>query len=98
VYNYVVDDALSILSFPEMSESWLDFIVNCRRGIKHDFDIVEGPMADDQIWDYVEDLVAGNITREAFWTLVKFKRPTHQIVFCTDNALQTITYERSYNL
>jgi hypothetical protein len=98
VYEYVADDTLLVQSFPEMTESWLDFIVSCRRGVKHDFDIVEGPMADDQIWDYVEDLVAGNISREAFWALVKFKRPTHQIVFCTDQALQTLKYEKSYSL
>jgi hypothetical protein len=55
-------------------------------------------MADDQIWDYVEDLMEGTITREAFWVLAKFKRPTHQIVFCTTKALGTITFERSYEL
>ncbi len=40
-----------------MTEDWLDFAISCRRGIVHEYDIVEGPMADDQIWDYVEDLV-----------------------------------------
>ena len=47
----------------------------------HTYDIVEGPMADDQIWDYVEDYTADKISKEAFWALVKFKYPTHQIVF-----------------
>lgn len=79
-----------------MTEEWLDFVINCRRGIKHDFDIVDGPMADDQIWDYIEDLVAGRISRAAFWELAKFKRPTHQIVFCTDIALNALKFEKSY--
>ena len=35
--------------FEEMTEEWLDFIVSCRRGISHTYDIVEGPMADDTI-------------------------------------------------
>ncbi len=43
-------------------------------------------MADDQVWDYVEDYVAGNISKAAFWELVKFEYPTHQIVFCTEQA------------
>ena len=43
--------------FDEMTEEWLQFVVDCRRGIKHEYDIVEGPMADDTIWDYVEDYV-----------------------------------------
>lgn len=38
-----------------------------RLGKEHNFDIVEGPMADDQIWDYVEDYMADNISKSAFW-------------------------------
>ena len=84
--------------FAEMTEDWLDFIIACRRGVPHDFDIVEGPMADDQIWNYVEDLVAGAISREAFWALAKFKHPTHQIVFCTPKALERIEFVGYYRL
>ena len=84
--------------FKEMIEEWLQFVVDCRRGIRHEYDIVEGPMADDTIWDYVEDYMAGRISKAAFWELVKFKYPTHQIVFCTERALQTIKFERSYSL
>lgn len=98
VYSYQEDKSLKMLSFPQMTEEWLDFVVNCRRGIKHDYDIVEGPMADDQIWDYVEDFIEGSITREAFWVLAKFKHPTHQIVFCTPKSLSTIKFERSIKL
>ena len=98
VYNYRSNKELNILSFPVMTDEWLDFVVDCRRGIKHNYDIVEGPMADDQIWDYVEDFMEGTITREAFWVLAKFKYPTHQIVFCTQKALESITYERSISL
>lgn len=66
VFSYQEDNALRIKSFPKMTDEWLDFVVDCRRGIKHEYDIVEGPMADDQIWDYVEDFMEGAITREAF--------------------------------
>lgn len=52
-------------------------------------------MADDQIWNYVESFVSGKMTREAFWELVKFSYPTHQIVFCTEEALKTLTFEGS---
>jgi hypothetical protein len=96
VYDYVENPSLKILSFSEMCDAWLDFVVACRSGVLHDYDIVEGPMADDTIWDYVEDFIAGNITREAFWVLVKFKYPTHQLVFCTDRALQSLTFLNSY--
>ena len=81
-----------------MTEEWLDFVVDCRSGKKHNYDIVEGPMADDTIWDYIEDFIRGNITREAFWVLVKFKYPTHQIVFCTEKSLEMLNFEGSYSL
>ena len=98
VYYYQPNKNLKVLSFPVMTDEWLDFVVACRRGIKHDYDIVEGPMADDQIWDYVEDFMEGNITIEAFWVLAKFKYPTHQIVFCTQRSLESITFKNSYSL
>ena len=94
-YIYKRNSSLKICSFEEMTEEWLEFVVNCRRGREHEFDIVEGPMADDQIWDYVEDFIAGNISRAAFWELAKFKYLTHQIVFCTEEALKTLHFEGS---
>ncbi len=98
IYHYEEDKSLKIRHFQEMSEEWLDFVVACRQGKEHDYDIVEGPMADDTIWDYIEDFVDGTITKEAFWVLVKFKYPTHQIVFCSNAALETIKYEGSYTV
>lgn len=98
LYSYEPAEDLKILSFPVMTDEWLDFVVDCRRGVKHDYDIVEGPMADDQIWDYVEDFMEGIITREAFWVLAKFKYPTHQIVFCTQKSLESIKYKDSISL
>ena len=98
VYYYQPNKNLKVLSFPVMTDEWLDFVVACRRGIKHDYDIVEGPMADDQIWDYVEDFMEGNITREAFWVLAKFKYPTHQIVLCTQRAVESVIFKNSYSL
>jgi len=73
-------------------DEWLDFVVDCRQGKPHDYDIVEGSMADDKIWNEIDDFVAGDITRAAFWELIKFTKPTHQISFHTEKALQTLKY------
>lgn len=97
-YLYRENPQLKIKVFTDMTEEWLQFIVDCRKGKKHDYDIVEGAMADDTIWDYIEDYIAGRISKAAFWELVKFKYPTHQIVFCTTEALQTLSFEGSYLL
>ena len=98
VYDYLENKSLNILVFDEMTDEWLDFVVACRQGIKHDYDMVEGPMADDTIWNYVDDFTRGEISRTAFWELVKFKYPTHQIVFCSEKALKQLHFKRSYSL
>lgn len=98
VYSYTENKNLNCLIFKEMSDKWLDFVVSSRQGERHDYDIVEGPMADDTIWNYVDDFARGMISRTAFWELVKFKYPTHQIVFCTEAALKCLEYVRSYEL
>ena len=91
-YLYTPNPDLRVLIFPEMSEEWLDFIAACRSGHPHDYDIVEGPMADDTIFNYVQQFMDGEISREAFWALAKFKRPTHQISFHTARALATLRF------
>ena len=96
VYHLDGLDGLRVQRFPEMSEEWLDFIAACRSGQPHDYDVVEGPMADDTIFNYVQDYLSGVITREAFWALAKFKHPTHQISFHTPRALARLHFERSY--
>lgn len=97
LYEYTHDPNLRILQFPEMTDQWLDFIADCRNGKPHDYDIVIGAMADDQIYNYVADFLNGTITREAFWALAKFKKPTHQICFCTEAALKSIRFHSSKN-
>ena len=92
LYEYHENNNLKIKEFTVMTEEWLDFIISSRNGEKHDYDIVIGAMADDQIYNYITDLLKGEITREAFWELAKFRHPTHQIAFCTDEALKTLKF------
>ena len=49
-------------------------------------------MANDTIFNYVQNFVDGKISRAAFWELAKFKRPTHQISFHTARALATLSF------
>ena len=93
IFSCKLIDDLQIKRFETMTEEWLDFIVACRHGETHDYDLVDGPMANDTIFNYVQDFIDGTISREAFWALAKFKRPTYQICFHTQKALDTLTFE-----
>lgn len=92
-YTVRMNETLKILEFKEMTEEWLDFIISCRHGISHDYDIVIGAMADDQIYNFISDYMDGIITREQFWSMAKFKYPTHQINFCTEAGLACLEYQ-----
>lgn len=95
MYIYHENPELRIKKFPKMTDEWLDFIAECRSGKIHDYDIVEGPMADDTIWNFVNDFLNGNISRSVFWEYAKFKHPTHQISFHSIKALACLEFERS---
>lgn len=95
IYHFEQDAKLKILHFEEMTEEWLKFIVDCRSGKKHDYDIVIGAMANDQVYNYISDYISGVLTKEQFWVLAKFKHPTHQINFCTEDALKCLTFVKS---
>lgn len=91
-YTVRLDNNLKILEFRDMTEEWLDFIVSCRHSEPHNYDIAIGAMANDQIYNYIADYIDGIITREQFWSLAKFKYPTHQITFCTEEALKCLEF------
>lgn len=93
-YEYTANHTLKILAFPGVNDEWLDFIAKCRssNATQHSYDIVSGPMADDEVWNYVDDFLAGKISREAFFALCKFKHPTQQTSFHTAAALTTLKF------
>lgn len=85
------------LLFPAMSDDWLDFIASCRSGEPHDFAYVEGPMADDKVYNFVESFLAGQIDRDEFWRLAQFSYPTHQVTL-TEKALPYLHFIESYDV
>jgi hypothetical protein len=98
--EYVWEDTeLKLLRFEGYTESWLDFVVKNRlnrsREQAHDFDIVEGPVADDAVTVRVNDYIRGDISKQDFLEELKFRKPTHQICFSTTASLQALEYTDS---
>ena len=89
----LIDDELKILQFEDYTDEWLDFVVlnriNNKKQQVHDYDIVEGPVADDKITTQIDGYINGAISREQFLNdLIYF--PSHQICFCTVQSLQAL--------
>jgi len=93
-YLYHEND-FNILRFSDYSDEWLDFVVlnrsNKTDGNLHDFDFVEGPIADDKISRRIYDYLDGIVSKTDFLNELKYHEPTHQICFCTVKSLQLIS-------
>jgi uncharacterized protein YlbG (UPF0298 family) len=86
------DESLKVLKYDEYNEQWLDFVVfnRSKRNPAHEYDIVEGPVADDDVTQQIDTYLAGKIAKEDFLDELKYHKPTHQIAFCTLESLQML--------
>jgi hypothetical protein len=89
--NAFIDGIYKVLRFDDYSDDWLDFVVLNRKKDSlipaHNYDIIEGPVADDRISTHITKYVNGKITREEFFKSLVYPEPTHQICFCTADSL-----------
>ena len=93
-YLYLEKD-FNILRFSNYSKEWLDFVVLNRSNKVdepvHEYDFVEGPIADDKISRRIYDYLDGIVSKADFLNELKYHEPTHQICFCTVKSLQLIS-------
>lgn len=83
---------LRVKRFEEYDEGWLDFVVKCRAGATHDYDIVEGFVADDTIYEVIDEYLNGNIDKPVFLDMMKFEWSKNQIIFHSARALSKIVF------
>jgi len=82
----------NVKHFDAYNEEWLDFVVENRNpfGKIHDYDIVEGPVADDKVQNRINNYLDGVISKNDFLEELKWHENTHQICFCTLKSLLTL--------
>lgn len=88
------DERLKVLRFDSYNEDWFDFIMLNRSTLRnqaHDFDIVEGPVVDDQVSKRIFLYQSGVLTKQEFLDELRFKKLTHQMCFCSALSLQMLT-------
>ena len=86
--------ALKIKTFKGVSKEWLDFVVENRSNsnFKHDFDIVIGNIANDNVGETVAYVIGGVITKEIALERLKFEKINDQICFNTNKALESLKF------
>lgn len=98
VYDALTEKS-DILKFDSYSEEWLDFIMNCRREKdSSDYDIVMGGVANDKVFNTVELYFDQLIDKNEAISRLKYEKPNMQICFRTEESLEHLHYERSFEV
>lgn len=80
-YDSVKSAGYKIKVFETYNLEWLNYVVDCRKGgeMQHQYDMVEGGIANDNVIDTVEDYENGIITADQALGQLKYKKVNHQI-------------------
>ena len=88
---YELDDELPgfcKIIFDAYDNKWLDYVTACRKGLKHElYDIIEGGIADDQVFDTIDLYFSGIYTYEQALDQLRFKHPNHQVCITRQTLL-----------
>lgn len=84
----------NITTFDGYSKQWAEFVKQNRgnrtRKQLHEFDIIIGPIANDDIGMQMRKFNAGRITLEEFMKAIEWKKITIQYFFGTEDAIKTL--------
>jgi len=99
---FEIDDAL--LTNPELKirefygpdEEWLNFVVDCRKGVQHDFDLVFGPVANDKVFTVVNLYESGVLDAPAAIAELKAYKTYDQLSFHSQRVITSLKFVESY--
>ncbi len=93
IYQFDIEKAkekLHIIEYLHANGEWLDFITANRRGrdISSEYDIIIGPVADDNVYSTVKLFETGILNKEEAIKRLKVVKLYDQILFHTNLALE----------
>lgn len=89
---------LKIRRFTGADEPWLLFVTDCRKSRIHDFDLVQGPVANDKVFTTVNLFESGVLSAEAAILQLKAYKTYDQLSFHTPRVIGTLKYVESYEV
>ncbi len=89
---------LRIREFHGPDEAWLNFVVDCRKGIEHDYDLVFGPVANDKVFTVVNLYESGVLSAEAAILQLKAYKTYDQLSFHTERVIGSLRFVESYEV
>ncbi|MCQ2241233.1 DUF3990 domain-containing protein [Treponema sp.] len=94
-YEFSEDSTMNVKVFPEMNAEWLEFVKKCRTegGTPHNYDIIRGPVANDNTMRTIALYISGIYTTEQAIEQLRFFKVNDQVSFHTEKALKCITWK-----
>ena len=88
---------LKVKRFDKTDEDWVDFVFANRRVVNHEhgFDLVFGPVADDQVYASLSLFEDGQIGPEELIRRLNSRKLVDQLLFHTEKALGFLRYNGS---
>ncbi|GHV15705.1 hypothetical protein AGMMS49938_14730 [Fibrobacterales bacterium] len=102
VYEIDLDKAkqeLDVLQFSSASRSWLDFVMQNRRGKYAGklHDVIISPVANDDVYTTLQLYEQHILNKEQTLSALKIKKLYDKIVFCNAKALASLTFIESFD-
>ena len=90
------NSVLNVKRFDALSEEWLEFIKENRSkgGLQHGYDVVIGPVADDNTMETVQLYIANILTASEAVERLRYNKVNNQVSFHTEKALQYLQLTR----
>ena len=86
---------LSVRKFIGADEPWLYFVADCRKSRPHQFDLVQGPVANDRVFTTVNLFESGVLSAEAAILQLKAYKTYDQLSFHTDRVIKVLKFVES---
>jgi hypothetical protein len=85
---------LRVKRFSTVNEEWARFVMSNRLRKEndpgHEYDIVEGPVANDKMFRQFQLFLTNRIQLSEFIKSLTFREATHQIAFCSEAAINLL--------
>ena len=88
----------NIRRFTGADELWLYFVKDCRKSRPHDYDVVQGPVANDKVFTTVNLFESGVLSSEAAILQLKAYKTYDQLSFHTPRVIGTLQFVESFEI
>lgn len=89
---------LNIRRFTGADEPWLLFVADCRKSRPHEYDLVQGPVANDKVFTTVNLYESGVLSAEAAILQLKAYKTYDQLSFHTERVIGGLRFIDSFEV